>query len=176
MGKFRDEKTTELNLTNRGYEDADAIVIAELLKVPRDTVQKPLLLYLQFDFLTYKAEWSSCSPNHNENYSMWLSGPGNQHQYSFRWTKHSRSWIFTATRLEMKALQLWLMPWRYLESPSYWLSTRITDIVTRKPQGGYNIVHLNAQDIFCGYRAPITNDSFMNLGQSYVRNTEDVLQ
>ena len=32
MGKFRDEKTTELILSSKGYKDADAIVIAELLK------------------------------------------------------------------------------------------------------------------------------------------------
>ena len=34
VGKFRDEKTTELDLSSKGYKDADAIVIAELLKVP----------------------------------------------------------------------------------------------------------------------------------------------
>ena len=56
VGKFRDEKTTALDLFKKGYKEPDAIVIAELLKVPRDTVQKPLLLHLQFDFLTYKAE------------------------------------------------------------------------------------------------------------------------
>ena len=56
MEKFRDERTTELHLPKQRYKDADAIVIAELLKVPRDTVRQPLLLHLQRYCMKYQAE------------------------------------------------------------------------------------------------------------------------